>query len=141
MIIHASIPADDRERVARVIAEVGRGDRGSTIDVAPRGKEVVPAETSMSFQINASPSPHRGVQLNLATPLSLDEALGIAKREGWTARVCDRGGVFNVIEFWLENKFMLELMTDAEEMRAMIARGPSPRPKGRVAPRCCCIFL
>ncbi len=61
MLIHASIPADDPERVARVIAEVWRGEyfpflfpqtflvmagdeRGSTIDVAPRGKEIVPEE-------------------------------------------------------------------------------------------------
>jgi hypothetical protein len=157
MIIHASIPADDPERVARVIAEVWRGeyfpflfpqtflvmagdDRGSTIDVARRGKEIFPAETSMSFRINASPSPHSEVHLNIATPLSVDEALAIAKREGWTARVCDRGGVFNVIEFWLENKFMLELMTEAESkryrgsmtpanVRAMIARRPSPGPE------------
>ncbi len=60
MIIHASIPADDPERVARVIAEVWRGehfpflfpqtfivmagdDRGNMIEVAPRGKEICPA--------------------------------------------------------------------------------------------------
>jgi hypothetical protein len=71
----------------------------------------------MPFRINASPSPHTGVHLNIATPLSVDEALAIAEREGWTARVCDRGGVVNVIEFWLENKFMLELMTEAESKR------------------------
>jgi hypothetical protein len=115
-------------------------DRGSTNDVAPRGKEVIPAETSMSFRNSASPSPHSEVHLSIATPLTVDEALAIAKREGWTARVCDRGGVFNVIEFWLENKFMLELMTEAElkrytgfmtpaNVRAMIASGPSPGPK------------
>ncbi len=94
----------------------------------------------MSFRLNASPSPHSEAHLNIATPLSVDEALAIAKREGWTARVCDRGGVFKVIEFWLENTFMLELMTEAESkryrgvmtpanVRAMIARGPSPGPK------------
>jgi len=115
-------------------------DRGSTIDVAPRGKEVFPAETNMSFRVNPSPSPYSEVHLNVATPLSLEEALTIAKREGWKARVCDRGEVFKVIEFWLENKFMLELMTEAESkryrdfmttanVRAMIAKGPSPRPE------------
>jgi len=158
MIIHTSIPADDPERVARVIAEIWRGeyfpflfprtflvmagdDRGSTIDVAPRGKEIIPEETSMAFRINESPSPYSEVHLNIATPLNVEEALAIAKREGWTARVCDRGGVFNVIEFWLENKFMLELMTEAESeryrssvtparVRAMTGRGPSPGPKG-----------
>ena len=47
----------------------------------------------------------------------MDEVLAIAKREGWTARVCDRGGIFKVIEFFLENKFMLELMTKEELQR------------------------
>ena len=62
MIIHASIPADDPERVARVIAELWRGEsfpflagtfiamagdgvRGSQIEVTKRGNEIVPAET------------------------------------------------------------------------------------------------
>ncbi len=77
------------------------------------------------------------MHLNIATP-SVDEALAIAKREGWTARVCDRGVVYKVIEFWLENKFMLELMTEAElkryqgfmtpaNVRAMIARTTAGR--------------
>ena len=45
-----------------------------------------------------------------------------------------------MIEFWLENKFMLELMTEVEmkrykgfmtpaNVRAMIAKGPPPAPK------------
>jgi len=94
----------------------------------------------MSFQVNGYPSRHSEAHLNISTPLSADEALAIAKREGWTARVCDRGGVFSVIEFWLENQFMLELMTEAEwkryrgvmtpaNVRAMMARGPSKGPK------------
>lgn len=152
MIIHASIPADDPERVARVIAELWRGesfpflagtfiamagdDRGSTIEVTKRGNEIVPAETMMAFQVNSSPSAHTEVHLNVLTPLSVEEALAIAKREGWTARVCDRGGAFKVLEFWLENKFMLELMTEAEtkryrsimipaKIRAMMAARPA----------------
>jgi hypothetical protein len=133
VIIHASIPADDPERVARVIAELWRGesfpffagtfiamandDRGSQIEVAKRGNEIAPAENEMTFRVNKSPSAHTEVHLNVQTPLSVDEALAIAKREGWTARVCDRGGSFKVIEFWLENKFMLELMTEEETKR------------------------
>jgi hypothetical protein len=134
MIIHASVPADNTERVARVIAELWRceyfpflipqhfvvlaGDeRGSLIEVGPRGKQIAPGETTMSFQLNPSPSPYGEVHLNIATPLAADEVLSIAGREGWTARVCDRGGVFKVIEFWLENKFMLEVMTERESQR------------------------
>lgn len=134
MIIHASVPADDTERVARVIGELWRceyfpflfpghylvaagDDRGTQIEVGPRGKQIVPAETMMSFQPNPAPSPYSEVHLNIATPLTVDEVLAVAKREGWTARVCDRGGVFKVIEFFLENKFMLELMTADELQR------------------------
>jgi hypothetical protein len=158
MIIHASVPADDTERVARVISELWRcsyfpflfpghylvvvGDeRGTQIEVGPRGKQIVPAETMMSFQANASPSPYSEVHLNIATPLTVDEVLRVAKREGWTARVCDRGDVFKVIEFFLEDKFMLELMTDEElqrycnfmkpeNLRMMGKKGP-PMPRSQ----------
>jgi hypothetical protein len=134
MIIHASVPADDTARVASVLGELWRcehfpflfpghylvvaGDeRGTQIEVGPRGNSIVPAETMMSFQPNPSPSPYSEVHLNIETPLTVDEVLTIAKREGWTARVCDRGGAFKVIEFFLENRFMLELMTDHELQR------------------------
>src|SRR5262249_41085712 len=134
MIIHASVPADDTAHVARVIGELWRceyfpflfpqhylvlaGDeRGTQIEVGPRGKQIVPGEAMMSFESNPTPSPHSEVHLNIATPLTTEEVLAVAKREGWTARVCDRGGAFKVIEFFLENKFMLELMTDGELRR------------------------
>jgi hypothetical protein len=154
MIIHASVPADDTAQVARVIAELWRceyfpfifpqhfiviagDDRGTQIEVGPRGKQIVPSDTMMSFQPSASPSPYSEVHLNIATPLTVDEVLAFAKREGWTARVCDRGGAFRVIEFFLENKFMLEVMTDheleryrsfmkPENVRAMMSKRPPP---------------
>jgi len=133
MMIHASIPADEPERVARVIAELWRGtsspfpvgvpnayvaragdDRGTQIEVGPRGIEAIPGKEKIELKTNPSPSPYTEVHLNIASPLSEAEILAIAKREGWTARVCDRGGFFKLIEFWLENKFMLEVMNDHE---------------------------
>jgi hypothetical protein len=38
----------------------------------------------------------------------------IGAREGWTTRFCPRGApkqkpLFNIIEFWVENRMMLEL--------------------------------
>ena len=142
MIFHASVPADDPERVARVLAELWRGecypfllprtfivfandDRGSELEIAPRGFELIAAPQQVGAQINPSPSPYNEVHLNIATPLSLGEVLAIASREGWIARECDRGGVFKVIEFWLENKFMLELMTESEAARYRNAMTPA----------------
>ena len=134
MIYHASVPADDCERVARVIAELWRGtyhpfiapgtfivlandSHGTELEVAPRGTELIPAENEVGFQRNPIASPFSEVHINMATALSYDEVLAIAAREGWTARVCDRGGFFKLVEFWLENKFMLELMSAAESAR------------------------
>jgi hypothetical protein len=132
MIIHASIPADDPERVARIIAELWRGtytpfivvpgvftaragdDRGTQIEVGPRGREAVPGEMQVGFIINPTPSPYSEVHLNIFSPLSEVEIFAIAKREGWTALSCDRGGFFKLIEFWLENRFMLEVMNNHE---------------------------
>jgi hypothetical protein len=132
MMIHASIPADNPERVARVIAELWRGsyapfavipgvftasagdDRGTQIEVGPRGREAVPGEMQVGWRINPAPSPYSEVHLNILSPLSDAEVFAIAKREGWTALSCDRGGFFKLIEFWLENSFMLEVMNDRE---------------------------
>ena len=138
MIIHASIPADDPERVARVIAELWRGsyapfpvvpgvfvaraddDRGSQIEVGPRGREGVPGPDQVDLRDNDAPSPYSEVHLNIASQLSESEILAIGAREGWTSRVCDRGGLFKLVELWLENKFMLEVMNDHEIGRAHV---------------------
>ena len=134
MIIHASIPADDPERVARVIAELWRGsctpfppvpgvfvaraddDRGTQVEVGPRGRVGAPGPGDVERR-DAPASDYSEVHLNIASPLSDDEVLAIGAREGWTARRCDRGGLFALIELWLENKFMIEVMNDAEWAR------------------------
>jgi hypothetical protein len=165
MIYHASIPADEPERVARVIAELWCGEqfpfvfrgsfivfaddeRGSQIEVWPRGLEQTPGPKEVSIKTNAAPSPNSETHILVATPLSEGEVLAIGKREGWTARICHRGGN-KLIEFWLENKFLLELMTkvDAEQyqrhttiegwrvwMAALKAQGLSPHEWERYKP-------
>jgi len=150
MMIHASIPADDPERVARVIAELWRGtsspfpvgvpgifvaragdDRGTQIEVGPRGYEGKPGKEHVEIHTNPSPSSYSAVHLNIASPLSESEIMSIAKREGWIARVCDRGGHFKLIEFWLEDKFMLEVMNDHEWARyKKVSTGKPPAGRG-----------
>ncbi|MEZ5428272.1 MAG: hypothetical protein R2747_18530 [Pyrinomonadaceae bacterium] len=50
--------------------------------------------------------------LNINTKLSIEEVKAVAKREGWRCFVANRGeGAFQLIELWIENHFMLELMT------------------------------
>jgi hypothetical protein len=132
MMIHASIPADEPERVARVIAELWRGtcsafpplpgvfiaraddDRGTQVEVGPRGRVGAPGEHAVELRDALAPSDYSEVHLNIASPLSDEEVLAIGAREGWTTRYCDRGGVFKLIELWVENKFMIEVMNDHE---------------------------
>ena len=135
MLLHASIPADNPEHVARVIAELWRGemmpftphpgafmawsgdDRGTELEVFPRGQVEFPSPGEVTVRKNPSPSPYSEVHFAMGTRLSFDEVLAIARREGWMAQRCDRGGLFCIVEFWVENKFLLELLPDTEQQR------------------------
>jgi hypothetical protein len=141
VLLHASIPADEPEHVATVIAELWRGevlpfppfpgafmaragdDRRTVVDVYPRGHEHVPAPREFGVRVNAAPSPYSEVHLALGTVLSADEVLALAKREGWLAQRSDRSGLFEVIELWVENKFLLEVLPEPEQRRYIANTG------------------
>jgi hypothetical protein len=74
MIFHASIPADDPERVARVLGELWQRDYfpfvlegtfvifandglGTQLEVAPRREEIIPAPEHLDLQSNSAPRP------------------------------------------------------------------------------------
>ena len=135
MLFHASLPADDTARVARVIAELWKGEvlpfppfpdayivlagdeRRTVLDVYPRGREHVPADGEYAIRANPTPSPHSEVHLAIGTVLAAQAVLELARREGWLAQRSSRGGLFDVIELWVENKFLLEVLTSAEQQR------------------------
>jgi hypothetical protein len=50
----------------------------------------------------------------LTTPLSLDEIYAVAKREKWRAVYCSRRIEFRLVEFWLENQVLLELIIEQD---------------------------
>jgi hypothetical protein len=63
--------------------------------------------------------------LNINTPLSEKEVKEIARREGWRALTCNRGeGLFQLIEVWVENRFMLEVMTPEQTARYIEVTSP-----------------
>lgn len=135
MLFHASIPADDPERVARVVAELWRGDvtpfppfpgafivwsddeRRTVLDVYPRGREHGPAAGQYVVHKNPAPSAYSEVHLAIGTVLTDEAVLELANREGWLAQRSDRGGLFEVVEFWVENKFLLEVLPAAQQRR------------------------
>ncbi len=133
MILHASIPADDTEHVARVIAELWKGEavpfppvpgswmvyphdgKGTELEVCPRSTAFVPGPVDLAYEHQPTTPKHCSVHLLITSLLSAEEIIAIGKREGWTTRQCRRGGPdpmgFDLIEFWVENAFMLEIAT------------------------------
>jgi len=158
MIFHFSIDADDPRRVAAAIARLWRGEvlafppvaqgsvivmagdhRNSAIEVYPRGAELRPAhgdadaEAHMASPANGYSATHAAI----ATPLAQDEVMALAAAEGWLAKYRKRGGRFGVIELWLENRLMIEVLTpemQAEYLASMtpdgwreaLTAGPAP---------------
>jgi hypothetical protein len=132
MIFHLSTAAAEPPRVAAVLAELWNGevqpfppiaagslvvmagdDRNSLIEVYPLGTELVPAEGDADCitRHNAAASTRSATHAAIATPLTAEEVLAIAEREGWIAKYRKRGGMFGVVEFWLENAAMMEFLT------------------------------
>ncbi len=129
MIFHFSIAADDPKRTATMLAELWRGealpfpmlgkgswiahagdDRRSTIEVYPRDMALYPAERFGDLRPE-SVSRYVPFHAAVATPLDIDEVEEIGRRYGCKTRVCQRGPWFRVIEFWVDNVLMLEMLT------------------------------
>jgi hypothetical protein len=159
MIHHLSIAARDPQRAATVIAELWKGeafpfppvakgswvamagdDRNTTLEVYPFGSELVPVDGDHDSQARDNPNVtgFSATHCAIDTPLSYDEVFAIAQREGWTAKYRKRGGLFGVIEFWIEDQVLLEVLTaemQAEYLqhvtpanwRRMMAAGGPPR--------------
>jgi hypothetical protein len=131
MIFHASIPAREPERVAAVIAEIWGGQsfrfppwpgawvamagdaRASTVEVYPHTLPIAPGTgTEMARpHPDPAPRPYTCFHMAIATERSVDEILAIGAREGWRAVTCSRGGLFDVVELWLENSLLVEVLT------------------------------
>jgi hypothetical protein len=134
MIHHVSLAARDPQHVAQVLAELmgGRcypfpggvpdsfiavsGDKhGTAVEVYPDGMRLRPDGHNAVRAERAGPDAEYGpFHLLLSVPIDQATVEAIGKREGWTTRLCGRGApgqkpVFHVIEFWLENRVMLEV--------------------------------
>lgn len=130
MIHHFSIPADNPRHVANVLTEIFGGTltgfgpyrdsyiawegdaHGSAIEVYPVGTEMYPHAGKGQAQFRAAPNPSGFTATHAAISVqrTREEIFTIAQREGWRAIELSRGSNM-VIEFWIENRVMLELMT------------------------------
>ena len=136
MIFHLSFDARDPRHVAEVIAELWGGkaipfppvmtgswvamagdDRNSSVEIYPRGTELVAAEGDAdSYGVIGGNGPRSSTHFAMATALDADQVRAIGAREGWPVKYRKRGGVFGVLEFWVEGDRLIEVLTP--EMQA-----------------------
>lgn len=152
MIFHASIATRRPEAVARALAEIWGGealpfppcpgafvamagdDRGTSIECLPRAVAMRPGEAGAGaeFAPDQAMTDHVPFHLAVATPLSEAQVHALAKRESWRSETCRRGGAFDVIEVWVENFMMLEVLT-AEMQAEYLASFTIPNWKAMLA--------
>lgn len=130
MIHHISIPAANPRQVVEVLAKLlkGRitgfgpyrnsyiawaGDAvGTAIEVYPSGTELFPdqGDGQANFRHNPASSGFISTHAAVSVNLTLEEIFELAKDAGWRAVQLSRGP-HDVVEFWIENRVMLEVMT------------------------------
>ena len=114
-----------------VTHEPGIGD-------APEG--FVPASPqTMPWEVQVEAQPvaaiRGAVHVALTTTLDRQAVLALCTRTGWRALECDRAGVFKVIELWIDNRFLIEVLTEteAERYRAFLRPDVCVRMFGKAA--------
>lgn len=144
MIHHISIAAQNPLRVALVIAEVMQGkafpffphpgaymvfpmdEHGTGIEVYPLETKLAPGEGDNQCQFVQTNSSNgiTATHAAVSVPITQAEIEEIGKREGWRVLYCNRDSFFDVIEFWLENTVMLELLTPEMADQYLAATSP-----------------
>jgi hypothetical protein len=131
MIHHISIAAHHPLHVSQVLAELLQGQsipfpghpgsyvalaldlQGTMIEVHPFGTALFPGnEANEACELRQNPtfSNHTANHTAISVPASTAQIQVIAIREGWRMVQCHRGDYFDVIEFWLENQLLIELL-------------------------------
>jgi hypothetical protein len=138
MIHHVPIPAREPRHVAEVLAELMNGKcvpfgplegafMAASGDANGMMFEVYPERTTLNipdsddqvvFAENPAPPRTWPFHTLLSVPREAEEVERIGAREDWRAKTFGRGmrgqkPFFHVIEFWLENRLMIEVATPA----------------------------
>lgn len=72
------------------------------------GPEVMPWEVQIRQDGHAQPA--SGFHVALSSARSAEEIIDLVRPHGWRAVPCDRGGVFDLVEVWIEGRFLVEVI-------------------------------
>jgi hypothetical protein len=132
MIAHVSMPADDCALVARVLASMMDGGalrfppggpnawnawskhNDFQVVVTPRGQVMVEGEREHVWEHRGARDRASETHFAVAVDRSAQEIVAIAHDAGWHARICNRGGLFDLVEVWVENAYLVEVLDPAQ---------------------------
>lgn len=127
MIHHLSIAAQNPQRAAEVLAELMGGKavpfppnpgsffalqldgHGSGIEVYPAGTHLEPNGAVGGRFVKAEARGYGATHCAVSVPTGGKDVQDIAARAGWECYDCNRGP-FHVIEVWVENQTMIEIL-------------------------------
>jgi hypothetical protein len=130
MIHHISIAAHDPQRVAEVLAELLQGttipfpnhpgsyvavaldSHGTMVEVHPLTIKLIPGvgEDAAQHLHDDDSLVYTATHAAISVSMSEEQIQAIATREGWRMKRFNRSGFFDVIEFWIENHMLIELL-------------------------------
>lgn len=132
-IAHASIPADDPKRAAEVLAEImsgeampfppgGKdswmawsGDGAVELEISRRGLAMTYGKDQAEWRDDGVSRRLSETHIALCVDRPAAEVMEIARKAGWPARHCERGGgIFSLTEVWIEGAFMVEVLDPAQ---------------------------
>ena len=127
MIHHLSIAARDPQNAAAVLADLMGGtavpfppnpgsffalqldEHGSGVEVYPAGTELQPGGATGGHFVRKDARGYGSTHFALSVATDAASVQAIAQRAGWHCFDCNRGP-FHVIEVWVENETMVEIL-------------------------------
>jgi hypothetical protein len=161
MIHHLSIAAKDPQSAAGVLAELMGGtavpfppnpgsffalqldEHGSGVEVYPAGTELQPGGVTGGNFVRKDARGYGSTHFALSVATDAAKVKAIAENAGWQCFDCNRGP-FHVIEVWVENQTMVEILppeyaqeylafTRPDKVRAAMAAGTASAARHRQA--------
>jgi hypothetical protein len=106
-----AIARDGSGTGVEVLPEASAHNPGSgDTDPARRaiGPEVMPWE--VQIRQDGAVQQASGFHVAITSPLSAERIIALGRNHGWRSVYCDRGGVFDLVELWIDNRFLVEVL-------------------------------
>lgn len=136
MIYHAAIPANNPKSAAETLARImggeampfpvvpdawvaWSGDGVTEVEIVRRGHAFARAEEGKEPRLVAADEglSASGWHVAIGTEVAADEVVRIAREAGWPAQICDRAGFFEIVEVWIDDCSLVEVLDPSMQQR------------------------